>query len=132
MIFEAVLSAEHRNFWLPEEPFIPWTDMLYFPIETRGALTPFREQVLNYVYRTALGLSGGLMESAIVEVLNEPDEEDSLHLHLAMTINIEWDEIGKLQDQVLELVSEWSQDWSEQQRDDYARWIFFSLTPTRL
>ena len=30
---------------------------LYFPPDTRGLRTQFRDSVINYIYRTALGLS---------------------------------------------------------------------------
>ena len=106
--------------------------MLHYPIDTQGALSPFRERVLGYIYRTALGLSKGLLESATVEAISEPDEEDSLHLHLAMTINMEWDGLDKLHDQILASLAEWSREWPLEYQEDYGRWIFFSLTPSHI
>ena len=112
------------------EPVIPWLDMLYFSTETQGVLTPFRETVLSYIYRTSRALSGGLLESATVEPVRDPDEDDSLHLNLAMMFKMDWDELDKLHDQILVKLAEWSDDWSPNEREDYGRWIFFSLMPS--
>ena len=106
--------------------------MLHFPIETLGVLTPFREQVLSYLYRTTLGLSNGLLESAIVEAVSETDEGDSLHLHLALTINMDWEELDKLHDEILSRIAAWSEDWQDDKQEEYGRWIYFSLTPSRI
>ena len=106
--------------------------MLHFPMEAQGALTPFREQVLSYIYRTALGLADGRLESAIVEAISEPDEEDSLHLHLALTINMDWEQLDENHDQILARVAEWSGEWLFESREEYGRWIFFSLTPSHI
>ena len=104
--------------------------MLHFQREAQGVLTPFRERVLNYIYRTALGPADGRLESAIVEAVSEPDEEDSLHLHLALTINMDWEQLDQLHDQILGHVAEWSREWPLENQEEYGRWIFFSLTPS--
>ena len=117
---------------LGSESVVDWEDMLHFPIDTQGALTPFRERALSYIYRTARGLSGGLLESAAVEATSDLDEENSLHLHLAMTINANWEELDRLHDQILEKLAEWSRELSVNDQEDYGRWIFFSLTPSRI
>ena len=132
MSYAQITSVSTAREWLQADRFIPWQDMLYFPIEVQGIVTPFREQVLNYIYRTALGISDGLLESAIVEAVSEPDEEDSLHLNLALTINMSWDDLDRLHDQVLSKIADWSQEWSEQEQQDYGRWLYFSLTPSIL
>ena len=132
MSFSMLSTMVADTGWKKNEPVVPWVDMLYFPIETQGALTPFREQVLSYIFRTARGLSNGHLESALVEALSEPDEENSLHLHLAMTVNMDWEELDKLHDQILARVAVWSRDWSQEDQQDYGRWIFFSLTPSQL
>ena len=132
MILEGITATVFTPDRLQPDSFIPWQEMLHFPIEAQAVLTPFREQILSYIYRTALGLSEGRLESAIVEPVSEPDEEDSLHLHLALTINMDWDKLDELLDHVLAKVAEWSLDWTEAEREDYGRWIFFSLTPSHI
>ena len=128
MSLALITSTAVENEWWRFGPFIPWRDMLQFPIEAQGVLKPFREQVLRNIYRTALDLSEGLLESATVEAVSEPDEEDSLHLHLALTINSDWQQLDKLHDQILARVAEWSKEWSLENQEEYGRWIFFSLT----
>lgn len=132
MSFPSLSTTVADSTWVRAESAISWQDMLHFPIDTLGVLTPFRVQVLNYIFSTARGLSEGLLESAIVEAVQEPDEDDSLHLNLAMTFKMDWEEIDKLHDRILEWVAEWSSDWSQEYQQDYGRWIFFSLTPSQL
>ena len=67
-----------------------------------------------------------------MEVVREPDEEDSFHLHLALTISTDWEDLNTLHDQILARVSEWSGEWSLEEQEDYGRWIFFSLTPSQI
>ena len=130
MSFAQISSPVTANVWGHLDPIISWVEMLHFPIDTQAILTPFRENVLLYIYRTALGLSDGHLNSAIVEAASEPDEADSLHLHLALTINMDWEELDSLHDQILAKIAEWSQEWPEEILEDYGRWIFFSLTPS--
>ena len=132
MILDKITSmtaAEERRV----EPLVSWTDLLYVPIEISGVMTPFRQRVLNYIYRTARGGSRGLLKSAFIEAVSEPDDEDYLYLNLSLTIDMDWDELDVLCDEILAGISQWSQDeWNEEQHKDFSRWIYFSLTPLRL
>ena len=130
MSFARIAPAPTATEWQRLSPIVSWVDMLYFPIQTQGALTTFRKQVLNYLYRTARGFSGDLMESAIVAAVSEPDEEDSLHLHLALTLKMDWQELDKLHDQILARLAEWAREWPDEDQEDYGRWIYFSLSPS--
>ena len=132
MSFPSLSKTVTDTFCMRGEQFISWADMLHFSLEAQAVLTPFRERVLSYIYRTGRGLSEGQLEAAIVEPISDPDEEDSLHLHLALTIKMDWDEADTLHDLILARVSEWSQDWTEAERMDYGRWIYFSLTPSHI
>ncbi len=132
MSFQSLSTAETNTNWMRGEQIITWADMLHFSIEAQGVLTPFRDTILSYIYRSARGLSAGLLESAIVEVASEPEEEDSLHLHLALTLKMDWEELNKLHDQILVRLAEWSGEWSDDEHEDYGRWVFFSLTPTHI
>jgi hypothetical protein len=108
------------------------TSFLYYPLETEGVLTTFRKRVLNYIYRTALGLSAGRVESARVSLSGELDEEDSFHLDLTLTVNTHWGAAQVLTQEILDRVSEWSKDWLEEDQEDYGRWIYFGVIPTEL
>ena len=107
-------------------------ERLYFFPETRGFRTPFRDAVLNYIHRTALDLSDGHLESAVVSVWSHPGEEDSLTLDLSLTLSADWNTIGKLRRDILVKLGEWSQEWSEGQKEDYGRRIYFGLLPSNL
>lgn len=130
MSYAPITSFSTGGEWLQTEQFIPWREMLHFRIEVQGILTPFREQVLNYIYRIARGFSDGLLESAQVEAISEPEEEDSLHLHLALTLKMDWDELDTLYDQILVRLEEWAEDWTDEDQEEYGRWIYFSLSPS--
>ena len=105
---------------------------LYFPPETKGLRTQFRESVLNYIYRTALGLSGDRLRFPWVSVWSTPDEEDSLTLDLTLTVDADWEYIGKLRHDILVKVGEWSQEWTEEEKEDYGRRIYFGIVPLNL
>ena len=105
---------------------------LYFSLETRRTLTPFRKLVLNYIYRTALELSNGSLESAEVSLSSVPDEEDSLHLTLILIVRSDWRVVQDLRQQVLSKVSDWSDEWTQEEREDYGRWIYVRLLPAQM
>ena len=105
---------------------------LFFPPDTLGMLTRFRKNTLNYIYMTTLELSEGRLESATVSVSSQPGEEDSLALDLTMTIDADWEYIKKLRREILIKVGEWSQEWTEDEKDDYGRRIYFGLIPSNL
>ena len=105
---------------------------LYFPPNVIGMRTRFRDTVLNYIYRTALDLSEGRLESAAVSISSQPDEGDSLTLELTLTIDADWEFIRRLGYDILVKVGDWSKEWSEEERDDYGRRIYFGLVPSVL
>ena len=117
---------------LPRFPQDRTIDLLYFPLETECVLTAFRKRVLHYIYRTARGLSSGRLESARVSLTSTPDEEDYFHLDLTLRLNADWDTAQALTQDVLDRVSEWSEEWPETDREDYGRWIYFGVIPTNL
>jgi hypothetical protein len=106
--------------------------LLDFPLETEGALTTFRRRVLTYMYRTAFGHAAGSLESASVSLSSTPDEEDSVHLDLTLTVDGDWDAAQKLTQTVLDRVSGWSREWTEEEQADYGRWIYFGVIPSEL
>ena len=107
-------------------------DLLYFPPDTKGLRTQFRDSVLSYIYRTALELSDDRLKSASVSVWSAPDEEDSLTLDLTLTLDADWEFIAKLSHDILVRVSEWSREWTEEEREDYGHRIYFAILPLNL
>ena len=110
----------------------PIGELLHFSDETLPIWTPFRARVLNYIFRTALGLLGDQLESATVSVSSVPDEEDTYALNLTLAVTGDWPIIRCARDELLTKVSEWSMEWSRQQQEDYGRRIYFGLIPTVL
>ena len=60
----------------------------------------FRDAVLNDIFRTAVTISDGLLESAEVSVWSTPDEEDSLTLDLTLTMDTDWENIKRLRHEI--------------------------------
>ena len=108
------------------------SERLYFPLETTAMRSPFRDAVLNDIFRTAVAISDGLLESAEVSVWSTRDEEDSLTLDLTLTMDTDWENIKRLRHEINVTVGEWSQEWSEEQKNDYGRTISFGLIPSIL
>ena len=118
--------------WLPVRQRNHAGMNLYFPPDTLGMQTRFRKETLKFIYMTTLALSEGRLESAAVSVSSQPDEEDSLTLDLTLTVDADWEFIKKLRREILVKVGEWSQEWSEEEKDDYGRRIYFGLIPLQL
>ena len=107
-------------------------DALRFLPDTMGIRTKFRDAALNYIFRAALELCDGRLKSAEVSVSSTPDEEDSLILDLTLTVDADWETIGKLRRDVLVKLGEWSQEWSAEEKEDYGQRIYFGLIPISL
>ncbi len=100
--------------------------------ETWGLLTPFRNEVFTHIYRMAQELSRGRVIYGELAAPTAPDEEDSVHLDLTLAVDADWDTIENWRADIIARVSERSKDWTEREREDYARWIYFGLVPVRL
>ena len=108
---------------LRKVPSAPTRLRLYFPAETAAMRTQFRDSVLNYIFRTAMGLSDGHLVSAEVMVSDTPGEVDSLFLDLTLTVDADRNFIRNLRYEILVKLGEWSEEWSEEQKEDYGRRI---------
>ena len=102
---------------------------LYFSPDTKWMRTPFRDAALNFIYKAALDLADGRLESAEVSISDEDDDEDYLSLHLMLTVDDDWEFIKKLGYDIFVKLGEWSKDWSEEEREDYGRRIYFTILP---
>ena len=107
-------------------------DLLHFPPETLAVMTPFRRQVITYIYRTALDLAHGSLESAEISASEMPDEEYGMALDVILTVNGDWQVVEELRSAILAKVAEWStEEWSTEQQSDYGKWIFVCVEPKR-
>ena len=94
--------------------------------------TRFRDGILNYIFRTAVRLSNNKVRSSYVSVSSTEDEEDSLILDMTLIVDGDWDTITKLRHDVLVRVGDWSEEWTEEDKEDYGRRIYFGFLPSGL
>ena len=104
-------------------------DALYFPAETYPLLTDFRGRVVNYIYLRTRDMSGKAFTSAWVEI---SDEDDLPVLDLTLVIDADWVNIQALRQDVAIWLSQWAEEWTDQERTDFADHIHFSMIPRRL
>ena len=106
--------------------------LLDFPLATWTMLTPFRKQVITYIFLTARDLAGGRLAAANVSVTSIPNEGDTHVLDLTLTVDADWEAIHMLRRQIFSKIGKWSEEWSNAERDDYGRRIYFALLPREL
>ncbi len=104
---------------------------LYFPPEVAWMRTPLRDSALEYIYATALDLAGERVKSASVAV-SHTGEEDSEYIKLVLRIDSDWEFIHKLRVDLLVRADEWARNGSDDDWEDYADRVHFSLYPVNL
>lgn len=112
----------------PVDPRRADRDALHFPEQTYPLLTDFRERVINYIYLTARDLCGGALESASVEM---SDEDEEPVLDLTLLVDADWAAVQEVQRGVLTWLSQWAEEWTEQERADYSKHIYFGMVPRK-
>ena len=105
---------------------------LHFPYETLAILNPFRKRVITYIFLTARGLSQGRLDSAEVSISSISDQDAVFALDLTLTIDADWTFIKRLRRNVLGKVSEWSEEWSDDEKREYGERIYFGILPRSL
>lgn len=105
---------------------------LFIPIEATSMRTPFREEALNYIYRTALKLSDNRLRSAAVLPLDYPDEEVSPVLSLNLVVDGDWELVRHIERKLEGHLIQKSKTWTESEWDDFCRNIHIFLVPTNL
>ena len=118
--------------------FIHWEDVrrlagnsLYYSYGTVWLRTPFRNAVIEQIYRAALDLCDWQLQTAIV-LAEDTWEVDSDSLYLSLAVNTDWEGINELRHEILVRIGEWSKEWYEQEKEDYGRRIYFGLVPLEL
>ncbi len=114
---------------LPSRDAVDSGPALFFPREARPLRTPFRSHALHLLYWAALSELGGRLRSATVSAWSEPGEADSEILLLSILADADAARLEMVRDSVLAVISEEAADWSEEERQDYSRRIYFELEP---
>ncbi len=88
--------------------------------------------MLNRIYRAALGLCNGRLECAEVTLGISTEEEDWSVFDLIITVDTDWDNIEAIEGRLSEMIAEWSSEWNAEEIEDYSRYIYFGLIPSKL
>ena len=102
---------------------------LVFPKEVRALQTPFRSHALHLMYGTALSELGKRMRSATVSTWSEPGEADSEILLLGILADADVTRLDTVRESMLTSISKEAAGWTEEERQDYSRHIYFELEP---
>ena len=104
--------------------------LLYFPPETKGFKTPFRSHVYRSIFEESNRIARSEIESFDMSVWSHPGEEDSWTLCMTVFLNSGWDSVRTVRNALLDYVSALSQDWTDAQREDYQKRIYFEVLPS--
>ena len=88
--------------------------------------------MFNRIYHAALGLCNGRLECAEVTLEISTEEEDWSVFDLIITVDTDWDNIEAIEGRLSEMIAEWSLEWNEEEIEDYSRYIYFGLIPSKL
>ena len=102
---------------------------LFFPREARAFRTQFRSYALHLLYWAAQAELGRYLRSATVSMWSEPGEAESEILLLSILADSDETELERVRDMVLVAISEEAKGWSDDERHDYSRRVYFELEP---
>ncbi len=102
---------------------------LFFPRETWALRTQFRIYALQFLYGIAEAELGSRLRSASVSMWSQPGEEDSEHLVLTIAADTDWAALNPIRDNMITAVCEEAENWTEEDRHDYAKRVYFELVP---
>ena len=108
------------------------TVQLEYTLEAKELLTPFRQYVLESLFEIGRRELGTALRSATVDVDNNHWEPAPPMLDVTFVADIdryEWSRAGKA---IVEAELELEASWTDAQKADYAKTIFFSIYPLRI
>ena len=102
---------------------------LTFTPEADALRTPFRDYVLQAIFELAQKELGGRLRDAVVSTWQSLDEPD--HPILLPTFWADADDAERLRvdEAIAELVAEEWKSWSDEQKKDYGKMIYFGVEP---
>lgn len=103
--------------------------LLYFPIDAVALRTRFRASVLQTIYELAHEELGNALKSAVVSTWLSLDEP--VPPILLLTLWTDADEVERLRvdNSIVEAIVKESASWSDAQKQDYSKTIYFGLEP---
>ncbi len=102
---------------------------LYFTPDAVALRTHFRAQVLQTIYELAHEELGDTLKSAVVSPWASPDEPVPPILLLTLWADADEVERRRVDNAIVEAVVEKSASWSDAQKQDYSKTIYFGLEP---
>ena len=105
---------------------------LFFPVEAKVLRTAFRAFVLQTIYEVASDDLGSSLVSAAVSTWKDPEEPVPPILILSIVANSDRAELKRARYGILNTIASESVSWSEKQKTDYSKTIYFELEPSVL
>ena len=102
---------------------------LTFTIEADALRTPFRDYVLQTIFELAREELGDSLKDAVVSTWRSHDEPDSPILLPTFWADADKDERLRVDKAIADLITEEWEAWSDEQRQDCAKTIYFGVEP---
>ncbi len=102
---------------------------LFFPRETWALRTQFRIDALHFLYGAAEDELGKRLHSATVSAWSQPGEEDSDYLLLSVVADASRAELNPVSEGIILKICKEAENWTDEERNDYARHVYFELVP---
>ena len=103
---------------------------LFFPVEAKVLRTTFRASVLQTIYEVARDELGSSLVSAVVSTWKDPEEPVPPILILSIIAESERAELKRARFAILNTIASESVSWTEKQKSDYSKTIYFELEPS--
>ncbi len=105
---------------------------LFFPVEAKVLRTPFRAYVLQTIYEVARNQLGSSLVSVAVSTWKDPEEPVPPILIVSIVANSDRAELKRARYAILNTIVSESALWTEKQKSDYSKTIYFELEPSAL
>lgn len=103
---------------------------LFFPVEAKVLRTPFRARVLQIIYEIVQNELRDSLKSVMVSIWIDPEDElEEAILDLTMVADRDWPALRLIQKKILERIAEEASAWTDEQKEDYRKKIYFELMP---
>jgi hypothetical protein len=104
----------------------------FFSPEAKELLTPFRSEVLKRIRQVAKKELGSSVESVTVSNWLNPEEPVPSILVLSIIADVDRAELRRARQAILNAIAEEASSWTEEQKEDYSKIIYFDIVPADL